>query len=651
MRSIRSSLGRVCSLGRVFGRPSRFARAEPETRSLPNAPPFGGGCQRFGGAFTQAGPSSRAEPFSQAEPETRSLPNAPPFGGGCQRFGGAFSQAGPETRSLPSAPVVLGCLLALLVAGCPEAPQGPRYRGAGHEGRRAGGTVVTYHESTVDTLDPHIGWNELATMAVRLCMDGLLDYDTEAQLVPSLAVAMPTVSADGKTFAFQLRPGVRFHATEALPGGRELVAEDVAWSIRRLLHPDTGSPGFSFFTKIVGAQAFHDGERDDIPGLRVTGEYTVEFELTEPDQTFLNAMAMPFAYPQAHEHFDHWGDDAGKHCTGVGPYVLERWERGVQLEYRRNDGYWGPHTRPDRLIFMENLDRRVASLRFRNGEVGAIHRQNTADFVFYSEAEAWAPYRNSKPISNIWGLVMNTELAPFDDVHVRRAVAFAIDREGWSRARGGRLTPNGQLIPATLPGHVRNLDGAHHLDLDRAREEMRLAGHPDGLDEEVTLLLGEGDVGRIYGELIQSDLARIGIQVKLRPLSFAAYLQESGTRRRSQMTFAGWNMDFPDPANFYEPLLHSDSITEERSMNKAFYSNPELDRILDDARAETDRAARAALYERAAAIVVADAPWAFIFSDMKMELWQPYVRGYEPHPVWSQDYRDIWLDLPRERIR
>ena len=62
--------------------------------------------------------------------------------------------------------------------------------------------MVTYHESTVDTLDPHIGWNELATMAVRLCMDGLLDYDTEAQLVPSLAVAMPTVSADGKTFAF-----------------------------------------------------------------------------------------------------------------------------------------------------------------------------------------------------------------------------------------------------------------------------------------------------------------------------------------------------------------------------------------------------------------------------------------------------------------
>ncbi len=542
-------------------------------------------------------------------------------------------------------------LVLLLLAGCPEAPDGPRYRGAGHDSRQGGGTLVIHHESTVDSLDPHIGYNELATMAVRLCGDGLLDYDEDANLVPSLAVALPEVSNEGKTFRFTLREGVRFHDTPALPGGRELTAEDVAWSIRRLLHPDTGSPGYSFFIKIVGAEAYHAGDSDELPGVRVTGERTIEFELNDPDQTFLNAMAMTFAYPVPHEHYEHWGENAGKHATMTGPYVLTRWERGVQLEYERHEDYWNAKPGPERVVYQENLDRRVASLRFRNGGIGLIHRQNTADYVFYARAEKWAPYRSEHPIPSTWGIIMNTELEPFDDVHVRRAVAYAIDRESWARARSGRLVSNGQLVPATVPGHVDDLEGAHHLDLDRAREEMRLAGFPDGLPEPITVTLGEGDVSRIYGELLQADLSHIGIEVELRPLSFAAFLQETGTRRRAQASLSGWNMDFPDPANFYDPLLHSEAITEERSQNKAFYSNPELDRILDEARAETDRQKRAEMYEEAARIVVDDAPWAFIFSPTQLEVWQPYVKGYRPHPVWSEDYRDAWLDLPRRRIR
>jgi ABC-type transport system substrate-binding protein len=197
---------------------------------------------------------------------------------------------------------------------------------------------------------------------------------------------------------------------------------------------------------------------------------------------------------------------------------------------------------------------------------------------------------------------------------------------------------------------VRDLANAHHFDLARAREEMRLAGHPDGIDEEVTVLIGEGDVGRIYGELLQADLRRIGITVKLRPLSFAAFLQETGTRRRAQAIITGWNMDFPDPANFYDPLVHSRAIADIRSQNKAFYSNPALDELLDRARAEVDRDARRQMYAEAARIVAEDAPWAFVFVPIQLELWQPYVKGYRPHPVWSQDYRQVWLDLPRERI-
>ena len=262
--------------------------------------------------------------------------------------------------------------------------------------------------------------------------------------------------------------------------------------------------------------------------------------------------------------------------------------------------------------------------------------------------EAWAPYMVERPKPDLWGVIMNCDLAPFDNRHVRRAVSFAINRERWRRTRANRLILTGQPIPRVLPGFDDDLPGQHIYDLDRAREEMRLAGHPDGLDEEVEAWLGEGETGRVYGELIQSDLREIGIDVRIRQVSFPVYLQETGKPRQVQMSLGGWSMDFPDAANFLDILFHSRSIHPEDSENKAFYANPEVDAILDAARVERDRARRLAMYRDASEIIVADAPWAFVFSNLAMEMWQPYVH-YRPHAVWDNFYRDVWLDLPRER--
>lgn len=550
----------------------------------------------------------------------------------------------PSTRRIE----VLAAL-ALLLVGCPEEPQGPRYRGAGGE-PQTGGTFVFHHESNLDSLDPHLGYNELATMASRLIYDGLLDYDHDAELVPSLAEAMPTISDGGRRFRFRLRQGVRFHPMPGYPQGRELTTADVRYSLMRLMSPGIASPGFPFFRTIEGADAYHAGERDDVPGIRVIDRYTIEFQLIEPDQTFLNAMAMTFSYPLPHEAVEHFGDEFGRNPVGTGPNVFVRWERGVQVEFRRFAGYWNAGPSPSRLIFLENLQRGVAAMRFRNGDLDAIHRQNTQDFLFFRQADAWHPTTEEFPLPSTWGIIMNTEIAPFDDVHVRRAVAYGIDREAWVRARSSRINAAGQLVPPNVWGYAEDLENEHHMDLARAREELALAGYPDGLPEEIELLTGDGDVSRIYGELFQSDMARIGIRVRLKQLAFATFLQQSGTRRMVQAHLSGWNMDFPDAASFFDPLFHSRAIADESSQNRAFYSNPELDALLDRARAETDRAARLQMYREAATILNDDAPWAFVFNPMLMEVWQPYVKGYRPHPVWSEDYRQVWLDLPRQRI-
>src|SRR5690606_13075609 len=123
--------------------------------------------------------------------------------------------------------------------------------------------------------------------------------------------ALPEQAEDGKTSTFRLRRGVRFHDSPVFPGGRgrEVTAEDVRWSLEHMLHPDTASPGITFYTLIEGLEAFRAGEASHVSGIRVRDRYTIEIQLTRPDQTFLNAMAMTFAYPVAREAYDEYDDE------------------------------------------------------------------------------------------------------------------------------------------------------------------------------------------------------------------------------------------------------------------------------------------------------------------------------------------------------
>ncbi|MBC7171569.1 MAG: ABC transporter substrate-binding protein, partial [Polyangiaceae bacterium] len=335
---------------------------------------------------------------------------------------------------------VAGALAAALMVGLvayvathfPRAPLGPRYRGDGNETLRSGGSFVFSASSNVRTLDPHIAYDELSYTAIRLIYDGLLDYDRNGEFIPSLAAELPTVSADGKVFTFRLREGVRFH------NGRELVAEDVSWSLHEMMSGATSSPGFGFFRSLVGAEAYHAGEAERVDGIRVLDRYAIEFTLTKPDLTFLNAIAMPFAYPVPRENYERWQrvsrSAVGLHPVGTGPFRLAEWERGVQLIFERNEDYFRqgePH--PDRMIYLENLTDTVPVARFRNGDLDVLTAMPAVHYLFFKGAEAWQPFLEEAPGATVSGLAMNCEMEPFDNVHVRRAVAFAIDREAIRR--------------------------------------------------------------------------------------------------------------------------------------------------------------------------------------------------------------------------
>src|SRR5262249_49595297 len=144
-------------------------------------------------------------------------------------------------------------------------------------------------------------------------------------------------------------------------------------------------------------------------------------------------------------------------------------------------------------------------------------------------------------------------------------------------------------------------------------------------------------------------LLRIGIRMQIVQMSYPAYLAETGRRGHVQLGHAAWSMDYPDPSDFFEPTFASDAIQDEESQNLAFYSNPELDRLLKKAHHELDPAARLAMYGTCERIVRDDAPWALGYNPRWYEIVQPYVHDYVVGAKHTEDVRFVWIDREGRR--
>ena len=543
------------------------------------------------------------------------------------------------------APLLAAALVSLGAAACRDPYPHPRLRGAGSASPHRGGTLRFAFDSDLNTIDPALANDTVAGVPTRLVHEGLVNYAPgTTEVVPALAERWE-VSADGRVYTFHLRPGIVFS------DGAPITADDFRYSWERLLNPRRiPSPGAENYRLIVGFDAFREGRAPHLAGLETPDPRTVVVRLTDADRTFLHIMAMRFVSVVPRRVVEALGDERfGQSPVGAGAYTLERWEPNTRIVLRRNPRFWNAsRIYLDRIELELTVARHLQFMRFLAGELDYAHSYSlsTADYLWLLANRAWRPYVVRQPGTLIGGFMMNTELPPFDDVHVRRAVAFALDRDAIARARNYRITPAWSLYPPTIAGYRADNPLRQRFDLAAARREMALAGHPDGLPGEVTLWLGEGETGSIYGDLVQADLRRIGIRVRQRPAAGSIYYATLGRRRTVQLAFTGWQMDYPDPSNFIEPNFHSRSIQEEQSSNHAFYANPALDRLLDRAKIEGDTQVRLGLYQQAEDILLRDAPWAYMYTPLNIFVTQPYVRGWAPHPVWGDYLGEAWLDLP-----
>jgi oligopeptide transport system substrate-binding protein len=537
---------------------------------------------------------------------------------------------------------VIGLGLGLgLGLGCGGNDLGPRGAGASAGPPRRGGTLRWATLQQVRTLDPHVGNDEISIYIIHDVYDTLVGYEpadparkgSGLKLVPHLASGW-TVSPDHLLYVFTLRDGITY------ADGTPIRAIDFKTSLERALSYNK-SAFASYLVDVVGAPALTEGTASSCEGIRVIDDHHLEIRLSRPYAGFLYVMAMTFATPIPAAHLKAAGDQLRREPLASGPWQIVRWDEGQSIELERNPRYWDtgkPYL--DRQVLLENIPSDTAYLMFEQGEIDTVDRLPSPVYVWIQGRPEWKPYIHDSGAMNVYGERMNVRVKPFDDVRVRRALNYAVNKEHIVRLLGGGASVSHGLLPPGMFGRDAGLAPYPH-DPARARALLAEAGYPDGF--EVEYVTTKGDDAEKAALSMQADLAEVGVKVKIRVMSFAAYLSETGSAKGAPFSIGSWIEDYPDPSDFVDVKFATASISDENSNNDCFYSNPKLDAMMTAARYDTDEAQRALMYQEIEQLLYAEAPWIWEYHRHFLEVTQPYVHGYDPHPVWLRDYTDTWV--------
>jgi peptide/nickel transport system substrate-binding protein len=489
---------------------------------------------------------------------------------------------------------------------------------------KQGGSMTVTYKDDVSTLDPAIGYDWQNWSMIKSLFDGLMDYEPGTTVLRKDVAEDYTISEDGKTFTFTLRKGVKFH------NGRELTAEDVKYSIERVVNPATQSPGAGFFGSIEGFGEASAGD-GTLSGITVVDPHTVRFQLSRPDATFLHVMALNFAHIVPKEEVEKYGADFGKHPVGSGAFRMTEWTLGQRVVFERFKDYWNQGLpKLDQIVFEVGQEPVVALLRLQKGEIDIPGDGiPPAKFIEAMEDASLKDLIIQGGQLHTGYVTMNVKIPPFDNVKVRQAVNMAINKDRIVRIINGRAVPANQPLPPSMPGYAKDYQG-YAFDPAKAKALLAEAGFADGFDTELFVM--NTDPQPRIAQAIQQDLAAIGIRASIQSLAQANVIAAGGEPDGAPMIWSGgmaWIADFPDPSNFYGPILGCGGAVQ-GGWNWSWYCNEELDAkaaeadsIVDPARA----AEREAMWRDIYLKIMEDAPWAPIFNEERFSVRSARIGG------------------------
>jgi ABC-type transport system substrate-binding protein len=459
--------------------------------------------------------------------------------------------------------------------------------------------------------------NNLTAVAI---WDTVLRFNEKGEVVPGLAESWEVEGED--TIVLHLREGVKFH------DGTTMEAQDVVASLEFARNPDAKSPMAWML--------------DPIESLEAVDARTVQIK-TGAVVDVLNALATPVAGVSSQEAIAEYGIGLGENPIGAGPFKLESWDRGSQVVLTRFEDYW-EQGKPylDKVVFKIILEEFTRLSSLRTGDLDIVYNLSFANVEQVEEMKGFDTNIFSTYI--VYYLALNMKKEPFSDVRVRQALNYAIDRNAITKAvtRGYAIPAITDIAPE-MAGSLKGVRQPYPYDPEKAEELLEQAGYPNGFS--MKLLVGSNSPDAETGVVLQEYYKNIGINVELvseESSTLWNHLQ-AGNYEDAAMSF--WYPDFPDAAGTLVPFCYSTNTPPDGCCNFSYYANPEVDKLLDQAAAETDLQRRAELFQQVNEIIYEDAPRVWIYHIKEAMPSTLKVKGLNPGPMFFFQHflQDVWL--------
>lgn len=505
-------------------------------------------------------------------------------------------------------------------------------------------TFVYCSEASPSTFNPQLATDGPTFNASAYTVyNRLLEFERGGtKILPSLAEKWET-SKDGKTVTFKLRKGVQFQTTSTFKPTRAFNADDVLFTFFRMMKKDHP------YNKVNGGiyEYFDSMEMGKlIKSIDKVDEHTVKFSLAQPDAPFLANMAMAFASILSAEY----GEQLLKAKTpekldlepvGTGPFVFKSYKKDSEIRFDANPNYFEGKSAIEKLVFAITKEPTVRIQKLKRGECSLIAEPPPAD-IKALRADPKLQVMEEAGL-NVGYLAFNVEKAPFDKVDVRRAVAHALNRAAYLDAiyLGNATLAKNPIPPSMWSYNDKVVD--YNYDIAKAKELLAKAGLANGFEATlwwIPVSRPYNPNGKKMAEMMQADLAKVGIKVNLVSFEWAAYL-EKARKGEHQMILMGWIGDNGDPDNFLNMLLSCGAA--KTGSNYSRWCDKGFEKLIDDAKVTPDQKKRSALYSDAQKIFKNEAPWVTLAHAKMYRAMDKNVDGFKISPFGTDSFYGVSL--------
>ncbi len=499
-----------------------------------------------------------------------------------------------------------------------------------------GKTVFRYNESAgISSLDPAFARDQANIWADNQLYNSLVQLDSMLFVRPCLAKRW-IITKKGTEYQFVIRDDVFFHNSEVFPNGngRKMTAQDIEYSLKRVLNPKLLSPGAIWLQNIIAKNNSGDYL------INALNDTILTITLKDAFAPFLGRLSMPYFSVIPHEAIDFYGDDFGRHPVGTGPFCFKMWKEGVKLVLLKNNNYFEfengnrlPYINAVAISFI--IDKQSVFLEFIKGNIDFISGIDPSYKDELLQANGKLNPKYSNKINLLTKPYLNTEYLGFLmkdnkdtillDKRIRKAINYGFDRKKMMRYLRNNIgiAGNNGFVPVGMPGFVGGLTKGYFYSPDSVLSLLKQAGYPNakGLP---TITLATTSAYLDICKYMQQELGKLGINMEI-DVHQPASLRQMVANARLPFFRASWIADYADAEN-YLALFYSHNFSPGGS-NYTHFSSAEYDILYEKARAEVNDSIRLSLYRKMDQIIIDEAPIVILYYDQVLRLVSKRISG------------------------